>query len=78
MEHLCTFCNKIYATKRSLASHKSKFHKTLNKTSSNTSEDNIPAYRERINRKRTYSSEESEDENEAIVKRKNLNIPTMK
>ena len=70
MEHLCTFCNKIYATKRSLASHKSKFHKTLNKTSSNTSEDNIPAYREKISRKRSYSSEESEDENEAIVERK--------
>ena len=70
MEHLCPFCNKTYANKRSLASHKSQFHKTLNKTSSNTSEDNIPAYREKISRKRSYSSEESEDENEAIVERK--------
>ena len=70
MEHLCPFCNKTYATKRSLASHKSKFHKTTNKTLSNTSEDNIPAYREKISRKRSYSSEESEDENEAIVERK--------
>ena len=70
MEHLCPFCNKIYANKRSLASHKSQFHKTMNKTSNNTSEDNIPTYREKISRKRTYSSEESEDENEAIVERK--------
>ena len=35
-----------------------------------TSEDTIPAYGEDINRKRSYSSEESEDENEVIVKRK--------
>ena len=70
MEHLCPFCNKTYANKRSLASHKSRFHKTLDKTSNNTSEDNIPAFREKITRKRSYSSEESEDENEAIVERK--------
>ena len=47
MDHLCPFCGKTYANKRSLGSHKSKFHKTQNKTSSNTSEDNIPAYREK-------------------------------
>ena len=78
MEYLCPFCNKTYANKRSLASHKSQFHKTLDKTSNNRkvllpnpiSEDTIPAYGEDINRKRSYSSEESEDENEVIVKRR--------
>ena len=70
MDHLCPFCGKTYANKRSLASHKSKFHKTLNKTSSNSSEDIIPTYKKQISRKRLYSSEDSEDENEAIVERK--------
>ena len=33
MTHLCYDCNKSYANKRSLASHKSKYHKTSDKTS---------------------------------------------
>ena len=73
MEYLCPFCNKTYANKRSLASHKSQFHKTLDNNRkvllpNPISEDTIPAYGEDINRKRFYSSEESEDENEVIVK----------
>ena len=33
MTHFCYECNKSYANKRSLASHKSKYHKILDKTS---------------------------------------------
>ena len=65
MEHLCPFCNKIYANKRSLASHKSQFHKKMNKSASNTSEDDIPAYREKS----------AENERTVVTI---LNIPMMK
>jgi hypothetical protein len=47
----------------------------MNKTSSDTSEDNIPAYSERINKKRTYSSDGSEEsESDKNVKVKRIKI----
>ena len=83
MEYVCSICNNSYANKRSLASHKSQFHKTQDKTSNNrkillpnpATDDIIPTHVEDINRKRNHSnedqSEESEYENEAIVKNEN-------
>ena len=78
MEHLCPFCNKTYANKRSLASHKSQFHKTTNKTSSNTSENNIPAYRKKSAEKDHTVVKSLRMKMKLLLNERNLNIPTMK
>ena len=77
----CSICNNSFANKNSLYQHRNKFHKTHDKTSNNRkvllpnpiAEGVISTHVEDINRKRNHSnedqSEESEYENEAIVKK---------
>ena len=63
MSHICNICNKSYATKASLATHKSRYH-IANDNTSNESEKTRKRYRSNED-----LSEQSEDENEVSFKK---------